>query len=155
RGAARPHLGGRDHRRPGGRRRDERPPRRRPQARSLHGRPARGLARGLAPDQVRVRSSRHHEPRQAGAVRRRAMKVSMHNWMRPEPIEHTIARLSRLGYEGIEISGEPQAYDARQVRALLDEHGIECWGAVTLMMGGRDLLHEDPYMRLASVRYVK
>jgi sugar phosphate isomerase/epimerase len=79
----------------------------------------------------------------------------MHNWMRPEPIERTIERLARLGYDGIEISGEPRLYDAARLRALLDEHGLECWGAVTLMMGGRDLLHEDPYMRLASVQYVK
>jgi sugar phosphate isomerase/epimerase len=84
-----------------------------------------------------------------------SMKVSMHNWMRPEPIERTIERLARLGYDGLEISGEPQGYDAGQVRALLDQHGLECWGAVTLMMGGRDLLHEDPYVRLGSVQYVK
>ena len=83
------------------------------------------------------------------------MKVSMHNWMRPEPIEHTIERLARLGYDGIEISGEPQGYDVAHVRGLLDEHGLECWGAVTLMTNGRDLLHEDPYVRLGSVQYVK
>src|SRR4051794_1459232 len=89
--------------------------------------------------------------------RREAMsiKVSMHNWMRPEPIETTIERLARLGYDGIEISGEPRLYDTGKVRGLLDEHGLECWGAVTLMMGGRDLLHEDPYVRLGSVEYVK
>src|SRR3954447_3837399 len=92
------------------------------------------------------------------AERRReamAIKVSMHNWMRPEPIEATIERLARLGYDGLEISGEPRLYDTARVRALLDERGMECWGAVTLMMGGRDLLHEDPYMRLGSVQYVK
>ena len=37
------------------------------------------------------------------------MKVSMHNWMRPEPIQATIERLARLGYDGLEISGEPRA----------------------------------------------
>ena len=84
-----------------------------------------------------------------------SMKVSMHNWMRPEPIQATIERLARLGYDGLEISGEPQGFDAAQVRSLLDEHGLECWGAVTLMTGGRDLLHEDPYVRLGSVQYVK
>jgi D-psicose/D-tagatose/L-ribulose 3-epimerase len=84
-----------------------------------------------------------------------AIKVSMHNWMRPEPIERTIGRLARLGYDGLEISGEPQGYDAARVRGQLEEHGLECWGAVTLMMGGRDLLHEDPYVRLGSVQYVK
>jgi sugar phosphate isomerase/epimerase len=83
------------------------------------------------------------------------MQVSMHNWMRPEPIEHTIARLGRLGYDGLEISGEPLVYDAERLRPVLDEHGIRCWGAVTLMMGARDLLHEDPYARRASIQYVK
>jgi len=41
------------------------------------------------------------------------------------------------------------------VRGLLDQHGLECWGAVTLMTDGRDLLSEDPYVRLGSVAYVK
>jgi sugar phosphate isomerase/epimerase len=84
-----------------------------------------------------------------------ALKVAMHNWMRPEPIETTIARLARSGYDGIEISGEPAVYDADEVRSLLDRFGLECWGAVTLMTGGRDLVHEDYYLRRASVQYVK
>ena len=84
-----------------------------------------------------------------------ALKVAMHNWMRPEPIETTIRRLARSGYDGIEISGEPALYDPKQVRSLLDEHGLECWGSVTLMVGGRDLLHEDKYVRIGSVQYVK
>ena len=49
-----------------------------------------------------------------------ALKVSMHNWMRPEPIETTITRLGRSGYDGIEISGEPALYDADDVKRLLD-----------------------------------
>lgn len=84
-----------------------------------------------------------------------ALKVAMHNWMRPEPIETTIARLGRCGYDGIEISGEPSTYDAGSVRGLLEQRGLECWGAVTLMTGGRDLVHEDAYVRLGSVQYVK
>ncbi len=84
-----------------------------------------------------------------------ALKVAMHNWMRPEPIETTITRLGKSGYDGIEISGEPAVYDPDQVKGLLDEHGLECWGAVTLMTGGRDLVHEDSYVRMASVQYVK
>jgi D-psicose/D-tagatose/L-ribulose 3-epimerase len=84
-----------------------------------------------------------------------AIKVSMHNWMRPEPIERTIERLARMGYDGIEISGEPQGYDPDLVRGLLEDNGLECWCAVTLMMGARDLVHEDPYARAASVAYVK
>jgi D-psicose/D-tagatose/L-ribulose 3-epimerase len=83
------------------------------------------------------------------------MKVAMHNWMRPEPIETTITRLGRSGYDGIEISGEPAVYDLDAVKRQLDENGLECWGSVTLMTGGRDLVHEDHYVRLASVQYVK
>ncbi len=29
-----------------------------------------------------------------------ALKVAMHNWMRPEPIDVTISRLARAGYDG-------------------------------------------------------
>src|ERR671915_1023288 len=83
------------------------------------------------------------------------MKFAMHNWMRQEPIETTIERLGRCGYDGIEISGEPSVWDTDAVKRLLDQHGLECWGAVTLMTGGRDLLHEDAYVRRGSIEYVK
>src|SRR4029450_8981672 len=84
-----------------------------------------------------------------------ALKMAMHNWMRPEPIDVTIKRLGRSGYDGIEISGEPATYDTKQVRSLLEENGLECWGAVTLMVGGRDLLHEGQSARIGSGEYVK
>ena len=83
------------------------------------------------------------------------MKLSMHNWMRYEPIEVTIKRLARFGFDAIEISGEPARYDRARVRALLDEHGIACSGSVTLMTGGRDLIHEDAYVRYGTVKYMK
>lgn len=83
------------------------------------------------------------------------MKFSMHNWMRPEPIETTLERLRRLGYDGIEISGEPARYDTGEVRKLLDKYGLECWGAVTIMTEGRDLIHDDKYVRLGTVAYMK
>ena len=64
------------------------------------------------------------------------MHLSMHNWMRAEPIETTIARLAKYGYKSIEISGEPDIYDSKEVKALLDHYGLTCWGSVTLMLGG-------------------
>jgi sugar phosphate isomerase/epimerase len=48
------------------------------------------------------------------------MKISMHNWMRAEPLEVTVAPLARYGYDAIEISGEPGRYDPREVRPLLE-----------------------------------
>lgn len=83
------------------------------------------------------------------------MKVGMHNWMRPEPIEVTLERLHRLGYDGIEIMGEPRKYDVNEVRKLLDKYQLECYGAVTIMIKGRDLIHADPYYREMSQQYVK
>jgi D-psicose/D-tagatose/L-ribulose 3-epimerase len=79
----------------------------------------------------------------------------MHNWMRAEPIEVTIARLGKSGYDAIEISGEPERYDTKHVRGLLKEHGLTCWGSVTLMLAERDLLAKDEAARAASVKYVK
>jgi sugar phosphate isomerase/epimerase len=79
----------------------------------------------------------------------------MHNWMRAEPIEVTVARLAKYGYESIEISGEPYTYDAKHVRGVLQEHGIRCWGSVTLMLGERNLVAKDLAQREKSVQYVK
>jgi D-psicose/D-tagatose/L-ribulose 3-epimerase len=83
------------------------------------------------------------------------LKFAMHNWMRAEPIADTIDRLGRCGYDSIEISGEPAVWDTAEVRGLLDKHGVSCWGAVTLMTGGRDLVHEDRYVRRGSIEYCK
>jgi len=83
------------------------------------------------------------------------MKVGMHNWMRPEPLEVTLARLQRLGYDGIEIMGEPRKYDVKETRKLLKKYNLECYGSVTIMVKGRDLIHADPYFREMSQQYVK
>ena len=83
------------------------------------------------------------------------MHLSMHNWMRAEPIDVTIARLAKYGYESIEISGEPEIYDTKHVRGVLKEHGIRCWGSVTLMLGERNLVAKDQAQREQSVQYVK
>ncbi|MBE2271933.1 MAG: sugar phosphate isomerase/epimerase [Anaerolinea sp.] len=82
------------------------------------------------------------------------MHICMHNWMRPEPVEVTIQRLSRLGYDGIQIMGEPRKYDWKHVRQLLDDNNLKCFGSVSIMIAGRDLIHQDVYYREMSVRYV-
>ncbi len=83
------------------------------------------------------------------------MKHSMHNWMRPEPIETTLERLHRFGYDSIEISGEPDRYSWEEVRGLMDKYEIDCWGGVTLMFEGRDLIHPDKYVRVGTIAYIK
>lgn len=82
------------------------------------------------------------------------MHLSMHNWMRAEPIDVTIRRLARYGYKSIEISGEPDVFDTKELRKLLAENGIACWGAVSLMFEGRDLIHADEAVRADSISYL-
>ena len=82
------------------------------------------------------------------------MHLSMHNWMRAEPIDVTVRRLARYGYKSIEISGEPDVFDTEELRTLLAENGIACWGAVSLMFEGRDLIHADESVRATSINYL-
>ena len=78
--------------------------------------------------------------------------------MRAEPIKVTIARLAKYGYKSIEISGEPEQFGqngSRDTKKLLDDHGLKCWGSVTLMLGERNLVAADPGQRAKSVQYTK
>ena len=88
------------------------------------------------------------------------MKVAMHNWMRAEPVETTIKRLAKYGYDAIEISYDsvelsPGAPGTKAVAGMLKDNGIECVGSISLMFAGRDLLHADPAVRASSVDYLK
>ena len=83
------------------------------------------------------------------------MHMSMHNWMRSEPLEVTLARLAKYEYGSIEIKGEPDQYDTKVVRGQLDHYGLKCWGVITLTLGDRNLCAQDEAQRAASVQYVK
>ena len=83
------------------------------------------------------------------------MHLAIHNWMRIEPLETTVARLAKYGYKSIEIMGEPYKYDTTEVKSLLDAHDVSCWGSVTLMMGDRNLLAADEAARENSIQYTK
>jgi sugar phosphate isomerase/epimerase len=83
------------------------------------------------------------------------MPLAIHNWMRAEPLEATLKRISSLGYDYLEIQGTPADYDTKTVRQQLNQYDIKCWGSVTLMLGKRNLLAVDEGERAASVQYVK
>ncbi len=83
------------------------------------------------------------------------MHLSTHNWMRAEPLEVTLKRIKRLGFESIEISGEPGQYPPAECLPLLKQYGIRCWGAVTLTLGDRNLAAKDPAQRAATVDYMR
>jgi sugar phosphate isomerase/epimerase len=88
------------------------------------------------------------------------MLVSMHNWMRAEPVETTIRRLAKYGYDSIEISYDsvelsPGAPGTAAVRKMLKDNKIKCYGSISLMFAGRDLVHADAGVRASSVDYLK
>jgi len=83
------------------------------------------------------------------------MHIAAHNWMRAESIQRSLQRMRAHGIDSIEIAGEPDQYDTREVRALLKEHGQRCWGAVTLTLGERNLVARDAAQREATVDYMK
>ncbi|KAL1963485.1 hypothetical protein VTN77DRAFT_8066 [Rasamsonia byssochlamydoides] len=84
------------------------------------------------------------------------MHLSTHTWMRPEPLERTLQRISGLGYRSVELDGEPAKYHPIETtRALLHTYGTSCWGAVTIMHGSRDLTAADPRQRADTVQYIK
>ncbi len=83
------------------------------------------------------------------------MHLSMHNWMRAEPIGVTIQRLAKYGYESIEIGVGAEKYDTNEVRALLKENNLRCWGSISLMFTGLDLIQADEAGRANTIQYLK
>jgi len=83
------------------------------------------------------------------------MHLSTHNWMRAEPVEATLRRGKQYGLQSIEISGEPDQYDPKEVRKILKELDMFCWGSVTLTLGDRNLAAKDEAQRAATVNYMK
>jgi sugar phosphate isomerase/epimerase len=63
--------------------------------------------------------------------------------------------VSALGYTRLEIAGNPEQYDTKSIRKLMKDYRLSCWGAVTLMLGERNLLARDEAQRAKSVQYVK
>lgn len=82
------------------------------------------------------------------------MFLSMHNWMRAEPIGVTIRRLAKYGYGAIEIGALPYDTNVNEVRGLLKENNLKCWGAISLMFAGLDMIHGDEAVRAKTVQYL-
>jgi sugar phosphate isomerase/epimerase len=82
--------------------------------------------------------------------------MAMIHWRRNEPLEETVERLCRCGYDALEINGAPDRYDGAAVAELLGRHDLAMWGAVTLTEhAGRDMLHPDPHGRRGAQAYLE
>lgn len=83
------------------------------------------------------------------------MHLGMFNWMRIEPLEATLRRLAKYGYKSIEFVLDPYNTDRAEIRKLLKQYHIRCWGVGAAMFGGRSLLAKEKDRRADSVKYAK
>lgn len=72
-----------------------------------------------------------------------------------EDVEKSIERLARFGYDGVDLVGEPERYDAAQVRALLGRYKIAASSICAVFSAERDFASSKPEVRKNAVDYVK
>lgn len=72
-----------------------------------------------------------------------------------EPLEETALRLADLGYDGIELSGEPDAVTAAGVRRVVEPLGLRVTSICGIYTPERDLSHRNAATRRAAVEYVR
>jgi len=72
-----------------------------------------------------------------------------------EDVERSIERLARLGYDAIELVGEPREYDARRVRRQVEDAGLVVSSICSIYTAERDLAHPEPARRRAALDYVR
>jgi D-psicose/D-tagatose/L-ribulose 3-epimerase len=87
------------------------------------------------------------------------LKYAVTNWIfGGEPLEKSVARLQKLGYDGVELAvWNPQETDSNQIKALVSDHGLVVsnlnvnwgWGE------RRDLSNPDKQVRQAAIEYLK
>jgi sugar phosphate isomerase/epimerase len=83
---------------------------------------------------------------------------AINNWVYDdEPLRETFQRLSRYGYDGIELKGEPSLYDIAEIKSLCEEFNLQ----VTSVLGwtiwgipGRDLSSPLGEERAAAVKFL-
>lgn len=87
------------------------------------------------------------------------MRYGVSNWIYgEEALEEACARLARLGFDGIELRGEPELYEVERVQRLLERYHLRVTSICGMYPGARDprdLSHPDASVRSAAVAYVR
>ena len=75
--------------------------------------------------------------------------------LRGETYEECAATAEKLGYDGIELQiQDPTIYDARELRASFERHGLGCSAVTTglaYLFEGMSMVHPDEKIRLATI----
>jgi len=72
-----------------------------------------------------------------------------------ESIEQGIKRISHCGYDAAEFVGEPEQYDANQIRKLLDQYQLDASSVCAIYTPERDIVSSNPEIRKNAIEYVK
>ena len=72
-----------------------------------------------------------------------------------EDIATSIDRLARLGYDAVEVEGEPEKHDPRRIKKLAEDAGLAIGSVCPNFTAERDLSHPEADVRNAAVVYLR
>ena len=72
-----------------------------------------------------------------------------------EEVAESIDRLARLGYDAVEVEGEPERYDPKRIRKLAEDAGLSVGSVCPNFTAERDLSHPDPVVRKGALDYLR
>ncbi len=86
------------------------------------------------------------------------MKYAISSWIYgDESLELIFMRLARYGYDAVELEGEPDKYDVKEILELCRRYSISISGIAGMYpwpTGERDLASPDPEIRKKAVKYL-
>jgi sugar phosphate isomerase/epimerase len=72
-----------------------------------------------------------------------------------EEIAESIDRLARLGYDAVEVEGEPETHDPKRIKKLAEDAGLAVGSVCPNFTTERDLSHPDEDVRNAALAYLR
>jgi sugar phosphate isomerase/epimerase len=72
-----------------------------------------------------------------------------------EDITESIDRLARLGYDAVEVEGEPEIHDPKRIKKLTEDAGLAVSSVCSNFTAERDLSHPDEDVRNAALAYLR
>ncbi|MCS7248376.1 MAG: sugar phosphate isomerase/epimerase [Anaerolineales bacterium] len=87
------------------------------------------------------------------------MRYAISSWIYPdEPFTEIFGRLTRFGYDAVELVGEPEKLSTKELRPLLDDTNLQVSSVLTWCIwgiAGRDMASPDGKEREAALTYGK
>lgn len=72
-----------------------------------------------------------------------------------EDIARSIDRLARLGYDAVEVEGEPESYDPKRIKKFAEDAGLTIGSVCPNFTAECDLSHPDPEIRNTALAYLR